>query len=229
MNKDKEGILVIDKPVGWTSHDVVAYLRGKLKIKKIGHAGTLDPFATGVLVVLVGRSATKKSDRFLNEDKEYEADLRFGVSTDTGDPEGKIIENNEGSFSEENLIGVIERYQGRFMQKVPMTSAKKINGIKLYKLAHKGLEIERPLHEVHISKIRLKEFDFPFAKIVLSCSKGTYVRQLAIDLGRDMRVGAHLTKLRRMSSGAFTLEGALKMETIKKMGREELNERILRF
>ncbi len=229
MSGRAEGVLLIDKPSGWTSHDVVAYIRGILKIKKVGHAGTLDPFATGVLVVLVGRSATKRSAFFVNKDKEYIASLNFGVATTTGDPEGEIVSEKDCSIERTELSEVLKRYKGVFLQKIPMTSAKKVKGKKLYELARKGIEIERPDKEVNIKELKILDMSEKGAELRIRCSKGTYVRQLAMDIGEDLKVGAYLKDLRRIRSGNFTIEESIAMKNVKNMKKEELYERVLRI
>lgn len=228
MAKGPEGILIVDKPVGWTSHDVVAFVRKAFRPEKVGHAGTLDPFATGVLVLMLGRAFTKRSACFSACDKEYLATLKLGVETDTGDPEGRIVSENSSSVDKNSLEGVLSKHTGELLQTVPMTSAKKVKGKKLYELARKGLETERAPQRVEIKKLELLGFDMPIAKISVVCSKGTYIRQLALDIGSALGVGAYLTELRRVRSGSFTISQAVDMETLKKMDRCGLDEKILR-
>ena len=231
-----DGVLIIDKPEGYTSHDVVARLRGILKTKRIGHTGTLDPFATGVLVMLVGK-ATRLA-QFLDQDaKEYEAVVRFGFETETGDRTGKPKQILDSRFqiSNEEIEKALANFRGEIEQTPPMYSAKKIDGVKLYELARKGIEIERraakvTIYELEIiqpprtpgdteesqtpptnekSEIRHLEFEI---KVV--CSAGTYIRTLAEDIGRKLETGAHLAELRRTKAGKFDLAKALTIEEL---------------
>jgi len=201
----REGILLIDKPVGRTSFSLVAQMRRLSKIKKIGHAGTLDPFATGVLVLLIGKTYTRLSDSFLTDDKAYRAELTLGASTDSFDHTGIIKSQSEKIPSLEEIEAVLTRYQGMIEQTPPMFSAKKINGKKLYELARKGQEIERKPVPVTV-KTTLISYEYPKLTIDVECSKGTYIRSLAHDIGLDLSCYAHLTALKRTKSGAFRIE-----------------------
>ena len=230
------GILIIDKPEGLTSHDVVARLRRILKTKKIGHTGTLDPFATGVLVMLVGK-ATRLA-RFLDKDeKEYEAVLRFGFETDTGDRTGKRIgESRDFKLKKGDIGRVFPGFMGEIAQIPPMFSAKKVKGKKLYELARKGIEIERKPVNVKIYKLMLSESaiqkdsengtqDF---SIRVSCSAGTYIRTLAEDIGKKIGVGCHVQELRRIRAGKFELSKALMLEELEeKIASETLGEHLI--
>jgi len=239
-----DGILIIDKPVGYTSHDVVARLRGILKTKRIGHTGTLDPFATGVLVMLVGQ-ATRLA-RFLDKDaKEYEAIVSFGFETDTGDRTGEPkrisdpgfqIPDSEFQISDGEIEIVLADFRGEIEQTPPMYSAKKINGKKLYELARKGIEIERKTAKVTIYELDLikpsnrretqkNESQSADEKsgiwnleseIKVVCSAGTYIRTLAEDIGRRLGTGAHLAELRRTRAGKFDLSKAVTIEQLEK-------------
>ncbi len=202
---DPAGILLIDKPAGMTSHDVVDRLRRTFGWRKVGHAGTLDPLATGVLVLLVGR-ATKAQARFLNDDKAYRFRMRFGIETDTHDIDGEVVRRVETPFTVEEaaLRAVLERFRGEIEQLPPMVSAIKHKGKPLYKYARRGQEIEREPRKVTISELELLAFDGREAQIALTCSKGTYVRTIAHDIGQALGVGACLTALRRTRSGVFT-------------------------
>jgi len=236
-----DGILIIDKPVGLTSHDVVARLRRILKTKRIGHTGTLDPFATGVLVMLVGK-ATRLA-RFLDRDaKEYEAIVRFGFETDTGDRTGELrITNYElRNFSIEELEDALKDFRGEIEQTPPMYSAKKIDGRKLYELARKGIEIERKPVKVTIYKLELiekqKRRDVEAETknqkpktedhaLRVACSAGTYIRTLAEDIGRKVGAGAHLAELRRTKAGRFDLSKAVTIEELEEItAAEKLND-----
>jgi tRNA pseudouridine(55) synthase len=188
-----DGILLIDKPEGLTSHDVVARVRRLLRpgVKKVGHAGTLDPFATGLLVVLVGR-ATKLARFFVDLPKEYECTMQFGVRSDTGDGTG-ALEETRVTVTREAVEGVLPQFIGTVLQRVPMTSAVKVDGERLYKKAHRGEVVETPVKQVEIAAIDVLEFDDETQRLRcrIACSKGTYVRQLAIDVGEAVAAGAH--------------------------------------
>jgi len=205
-----DGVLLIDKPEGFTSYDVVARVRRQVRpaVKKVGHAGTLDPFATGLLVVLVGR-ATKLARFFVDLPKEYECTLRFGVRSDTGDLTGDLSETGE-STTREAVEAVLPDFLGVVVQQVPMTSAVKVDGERLYKKAHRGEVVETPVKEVHIDAIDILEFDAVAQTMLcrVSCSKGTYVRQLAIDIGEALGAGAHLVQLARTATGDLRLDDA---------------------
>jgi len=219
-----DGILIIDKPTDWTSHDVVGKLRKILKTKRIGHTGTLDPFATGVLVMLVGQ-ATRLA-QFLDKDaKEYEATVQLGFETDTGDLTGEMRDEGRGMRDEEvaeildktNLENVLVPFRGQIEQTPPMYSAKKVDGKKLYELARKGIEIERKPVNVTIYELELLE-EIPNPKsqirIRVLCTAGTYIRTLAEDIGRKIGTGAHLTALRRTRAGNFDLTKAVSIEQL---------------
>ena len=216
------GVLVIDKPEDWTSHDVIARCRRILKTKRIGHTGTLDPFATGVLIILVGK-ATRLA-RFLDKDeKEYEAIIQFGSETDTGDRTGELLITNYElrDFSDEELEKVLSEFRGEIEQTPPMYSAKKIKGKKLYELAREGIEIERKSVKVKIYNLDIIENRKLKTEnrisIRVSCSAGTYIRTLAEDIGRKLGVGAHLAELRRIRAGKFLIENAVTLEELEKL------------
>ena len=205
-----DGILLIDKPVGCTSHDVVARVRRCLRpaVKKVGHSGTLDPFATGLLIVLVGR-ATKLARFFVDLPKEYVCSVQFGWTSDTGDRTGELVATGR-STSLDELSAVLPRFTGRVAQRVPMTSAVKVDGERLYRKAHRGEVVETPTREIEISAIDVLDFD-PAAlssTCRILCSKGTYVRQLAIDIGTALGAGAYVASLARAATGPFRLEDA---------------------
>ncbi|MEA3488927.1 MAG: tRNA pseudouridine(55) synthase TruB [Candidatus Omnitrophota bacterium] len=230
--KDREdpfvGILVVNKEKGMTSHDVVQLVRRRFVIKKVGHAGTLDPNATGVLVLLLGK-ATKLSGRFLNEDKEYMATMKLGDRTDSGDSDGKMVISREISSSEDEIKEAVSGFVGEISQVPPMVSAKRVNGKRLYKLARKGVEVKREPNKIVISGIEITNIDMPFVRFRVVCSKGTYVRQLADDIGEKLGCGAHLTDLQRIRSGSFTLKEAVSYSSLLDMDRKKLNENILRL
>ena len=208
------GIIVIDKPQEWTSMDVCAKLRGIFHEKRIGHAGTLDPMATGVLPVFVGR-ATRAVEFAGEGEKEYVAGLRLGLTTNTQDTSGETLEEHPVSVTEEELEQVLERFRGEIDQVPPMYSAIKINGKKLYELARKGREVERPARKVTIHALTLEsregEADFT---IRVRCSKGTYVRTLCHDIGKALGCGGCMSSLRRTMAAGFTLGDAVKLEQV---------------
>lgn len=208
----KEGILLINKPSGMNSFRLVVLLRRLLGVKKIGHTGTLDPFATGVMILLVGKRYTTRSDEFLVKDKAYAARLRLGVSTDSYDREGQITEKNDIIPTIEQVEEAVASFQGSIQQTPPMFSAKKIDGKKLYELARKGQTVERPPVTVQL-QTELVGYEYPFIDLLISCSKGTYIRSIAHDLGKMLGCGAHLDELCRTKSGHYSLheciDGAL--------------------
>lgn len=200
-----EGILIVDKPKGKTSFDLVRRLRKVLNVDKIGHAGTLDPMATGVMVMLIGKPYTRMSDHFLQHDKEYEAEITFGQSTDSYDTEGVVTNTSPVIPTLENVEKAIAQFQGTQTQVPPMFSAKKVNGKKLYELARKGETIERKAVEVTM-RIELISYVYPLLKIRVACSKGTYIRSLAHDIGLHLEAFGTLSALKRIRSGKLTLE-----------------------
>lgn len=208
-----EGVLLVDKPAGKTSFYLVHRLRHLTGIKKIGHAGTLDPFATGVMVMLIGKSATTCSDQLMCEDKQYLATLKLGASSTTYDCDGVITPISNRIPSLEEIQQILKTFQGTILQIPPMYSAKKIQGKKLYELARKGIEIERPPQEVHL-EITLVEYNYPYLTLDINCSKGTYIRSLAHDIGNKLCVGSYLEKLIRLRSGQFLLEDCINFNTL---------------
>lgn len=199
------GILLVDKSSGSTSFQIVSQLRRITRESTIGHAGTLDPFATGVMVMLIGRSFTKRSNEFLGSDKQYRAVLTLGIATDTYDCDGVKTFESPMIPTLTQIEQAVIPFQGEILQTPPMFSAKKIGGKKLYDLARKGITIERQPVPVRVS-IQLLSFTYPYLEILVDCSKGTYIRSLAHDLGQSLRCGAHLSSLQRTKSGVFTLE-----------------------
>jgi tRNA pseudouridine55 synthase len=200
-----EGILPCNKPVGKTSFSLITALRKVTKIKKIGHAGTLDPFASGVMILLIGRTFTRQAETFLNQEKEYEATLRLGIETTTYDPEGAVIAKNDRIPPLIEIENALTHFQGTIHQLPPMFSAKKIGGKKLYEFARKGLIIERK-HAIVTLKTELLDYCYPFLKLKITCSKGTYIRSLAHDLGAILGIGGHLSALIRTRSGSYHLK-----------------------
>ena len=201
----KEGILLVNKPQGRTSFSLIRSLRKLTGIKKIGHAGTLDPFATGVMVMLVGREYTRLSDKLLFQDKEYLANVCLGVSTDTYDCDGKVVARSKKEPSNDEICPVLAKFQGEIEQIPPMFSAKKVKGKKLYELARKGETIERKPAKVYV-KTEFISYTYPNLTLRISCSKGTYIRSIAHEIGELLGCGAHLSQLNRTRSGTFSLE-----------------------
>ena len=207
------GIIIIDKPQEWTSNDVVSRLRRVFNTRRIGHGGTLDPMATGVLPVFVGR-ATRGVEFFEHAEKVYEATLRFGLTTDTEDITGKVLTECEVSLTEEELLAVLPRFRGEIMQVPPMYSAIKVNGQKLYDLARKGREVERQPRPITIHELELLEFSGKEARLRVHCSKGTYIRTLCKDIGEALGCGGCMAALRRVEAGEYTLEGSVPLRQL---------------
>jgi len=227
-NKDtKPGYLLVNKPIGKTAFSLVAVLRKQLGIRKIGHAGTLDPLATGVMVMLIGKEYTKLSDQFLCEDKEYLAQIHLGVETDTYDSEGQQITTSDFTPSLEEIKIQLAKFQGEIEQTPPMFSAKKINGQKLYHLARQGKTIERPPSRVRVA-LEVVAYRYPHLDLRINCSKGTYIRSIAHDLGKELGCGAHLSGLVRTRSGNFHLRDCLNGELLYS-GPVDLQNHIQRY
>lgn len=225
--KELDGVLLVDKPTDHTSHDVIARLRGKLKMKRIGHAGTLDPMATGVLVVLVGK-ATRASQYLTSLDKEYTGTIKLGQVTNTQDAEGEVLETRPvPPLTEAEMLAAMKGFIGDQYQTPPMFSAVKIDGVPLYKMARKGEEIEREPRFVRIASFELTRFALPEFDFVLRCSKGTYVRTVAHDLGAKLGCGAHLSSLRRTSTGKFVISQCLTLDAIQALSLPEIEKRLI--
>ncbi|MDX2160440.1 MAG: tRNA pseudouridine(55) synthase TruB [bacterium] len=208
------GFLNIDKPLGLTSHDVVARIRRVLKLKKVGHAGTLDPLASGVLVICVG-GATRLSDYVMHSTKRYRARIHFGVTTTTYDAEGETVARAPADhLTESDIHAILPRFQGDIDQIPPMYSAIKQDGRKLYDLARSGVEIERPPRHITIHALDVIAWSPPEVVIDVTCSAGTYIRSLAFDMGQALGVGAHLSGLVRTRSGSFALEDAITLDAL---------------
>ena len=207
------GIIIIDKPQEWTSNDVVSRLRRVFNTRRIGHGGTLDPMATGVLPVFVGR-ATRGVEFFEHADKVDEAPIRFGLTTDTEDITGKTLTETEVSLTEEDLQKVLPRFRGENLQVPPMYSAIKVNGQKLYDLARKGREVERQPRPITIHELQLLEFTGNEARLRVRCSKGTYIRTLCKDIGEALGCGGCMAALRRVQAGEYTLEGSIPLRQL---------------
>ena len=202
------GIVIIDKPEGWTSQDVVSKLRGVFQTRRIGHGGTLDPMATGVLPVFVGR-ATRGVEFFEHAEKTYEAVLQLGITTDTEDTTGTVLEEKPVSVTQEQFLTALEAFRGEIQQIPPMYSALKVNGQKLYELARKGKEVERKPRTITIHQLDCLEFEGNTAKIRVRCSKGTYIRTLCKDIGEALGCGGCMAALRRVGAGAYTIGEAV--------------------
>ena len=207
------GIVIVDKPEGWTSQDVVSKLRGVLHTKRIGHGGTLDPMATGVLPVFVGRG-TRAVEFFEHAGKCYETVLRFGLTTDTEDISGTVLEEKPVSVSREDLEAVLEQFRGEIQQIPPMYSALKMNGQKLCDLARKGKEVERKPRTITILKLELLDFTGTTATLRVACSKGTYIRTLCKDIGAALGCGGCMQQLRRVQAGAYTIDEAVPLAAL---------------
>jgi tRNA pseudouridine55 synthase len=215
--EEKTGFLLVNKPKNITSYDVIDYLREITGIKKIGHAGTLDPLATGLLIVGIGRESTKKLLRFLKMDKEYIALLYLGKISDTYDKEGKIeIKEVKEVPEEEEIKKAVSCFVGRIKQIPPVFSAKKVKGKKLYKLAREGEKVELKPIEIDIYNIEILKYNFPYLEIKVNCSSGTYIRSLANDIGERLGTGACLEALCRTKIGDFKIEDAKELKEITK-------------
>lgn len=223
-----DGILLVDKPSGMTSHDVVDIIRKRFGFRKVGHAGTLDPMATGLLLILIGK-ATKKSKDFTESDKTYRATLVLGISTDTGDRDGKILKEESFDIDLEKIKEVLGQFRGEIEQVPPMFSAKKYKGRKLYEYARKGIEIKREPQKVTIKRLELLDVREDKISLEICCSKGTYIRQLAIDIGKALGSGAHISNLRRITSGRFKIEESIKFEELNKAKKESIHESLIQY
>ncbi len=216
------GVVIVNKPQGFTSHDVVAKLRGIYKTRRIGHSGTLDPMATGVLPVFIGR-ATRAVEYATGHDKVYRAQLKLGISTDTQDITGEVIKECAACVSRDEFLSAANTQIGEIEQIPPMYSAIKVGGKKLYELARDGVEVERKARKITVYSIEVEDFSPPFATLVLSVSKGTYIRTICADIGEKLGCGAALTSLCRLQSGNFKLCDAHTIEEIQEKGEELLS------
>jgi tRNA pseudouridine55 synthase len=222
-----DGVLLVDKAEGMTSHDVVAVARRQLGTKKIGHCGTLDPIATGLLLLTINRG-TKVQDLLMSEDKEYVGTFVLGVSTDTQDREGAVIQERPVPPLDQNQIrAAFDKFRGDFYQLPPMVSAKKHGGVPLYKLAREGKVVEREPRLVHVYRYTIDRMELPEVDFSVLCSKGFYVRTYAHDIGEALGCGAHLKSLRRTKSGRFDVKNAITVDEIKNATREDLFRRML--
>jgi len=212
--KNIEGLILVAKPGNMTSHDIVDFVRKRLGTRRVGHAGTLDPLAEGLLIVLVGKY-TKLFPKFVNFDKEYLGVLKLGEVTTTGDCEGETVKQEDYSYiTEDRIKEVFPSFEGEIEQVPPMVSAVRVGGKRLYSLARKGITIERAARRINIYSLKILKIDLPFVEFCVRCSKGTYVRKLAEDIGERLGCGAHIIKIKRLSIGRFKLEDAVKLDDI---------------
>ena len=219
-----DGVLLVDKPSGWTSSDVVVKIRNHFKLRKVGHGGTLDPLATGLLVVLIGKG-TKRSDQIMGGDKTYEGTIHLGITTNSQDSDGDVIDQKDPSnITREKVETALQKYIGDIEQIPPMVSAIKKDGVALYKLARKGKTIEREPRKIHIYRYEILDFNNPLIRFCVESTKGTYVRTLAHDLGNDLGVGASLDALRRTHSGSFDIAQAHALDHILTHDRDSLGD-----
>lgn len=224
-----DGALLIDKPSGPTSHDVVDAIRRQFRIKKVGHCGTLDPNATGLLIIVLGRG-TKLSEKLMGDDKVYEGTMKFGKTTDSYDSDGELVASLPvPPITLAELNASAATFIGDQMQVPPMVSAIKKNGVPLYKLARKGIEVEREPRLIHIYNFRFSDYQEPIATFKLASTKGTYVRSIAHDLGQKLGCGAHLTTLRRSVSGKFDVADATPLDTVLRLTATELEKKVIPF
>jgi tRNA pseudouridine55 synthase len=224
-----DGAILIDKPAGPTSHDVVDAIRRQFGIKKVGHCGTLDPNATGLLIIVLGRG-TKLSEKLMGDDKVYEGTIKFGEATNSYDADGEILETKPvPPLALEQLNELAAAFIGDQMQMPPMVSAIKMNGVPLYKLARKGVEVEREPRLIHIYNFRFTKYAEPLGEFRLACTKGTYVRSIAHDLGQKIGCGAHLSTLRRSVSGKFDVADATALDAVLKLSTPELEKKVIPF
>ena len=224
-----DGALLIDKPSGPTSHDVVDAIRRQFRIKKVGHCGTLDPNATGLLIIVLGRG-TKLSEKLMGDDKVYEGTMKFGETTDSYDADGELVASLPvPPITLDELNASAATFIGDQMQVPPMVSAIKKNGVPLYKLARKGIVVEREPRLIHIYNFRFTDYREPIATFKLASTKGTYVRSIAHDLGQKLGCGAHLTTLRRSVSGKFDVADATPLDAVLKLTAAELEKKVIPF
>jgi tRNA pseudouridine55 synthase len=224
-----DGAILIDKPAGPTSHDVVDAIRRRFQIKKVGHCGTLDPNATGLLIIVLGRG-TKLSEKLMGDDKVYEGTIKFGETTDSYDVDGEITASLPvPPMTLDQLNEEAAKFVGDLMQIPPMVSAIKVKGVPLYKMARKGIEIEREPRLVHIYNFRFTGYELPLGQFKIACTKGTYVRSIAHDLGQKLGCGAHLATLRRSISGKFDVADAMPLDAVLNLTTAELEKRVIPF
>jgi tRNA pseudouridine55 synthase len=224
-----DGAILVDKPSGPTSHDVVDAIRRKFGIKKVGHCGTLDPNATGLLIIVLGRG-TKLSEKMMSDDKVYEGTVKFGEATNSYDSDGEIISTAPvPPLTLDQLNEAAAAFVGDQMQTPPMVSAVKKDGVPLYKLARKGIEVEREPRLVHIYNFRFTNYEPPLGRFRIACTKGTYVRSIAHELGQKLGCGGHLATLRRVTSGKFDVADATSLDDVLKLTAAELEKKVIPF
>ncbi|MCU0787486.1 MAG: tRNA pseudouridine(55) synthase TruB [Verrucomicrobia bacterium] len=224
-----DGALLIDKPAGPTSHDVVDAIRRRFRIKKVGHCGTLDPNATGLLIIVLGRG-TKLSERLMSDDKVYEGTAKLGETTSSYDADGDLTASLPvPPFTLDQLNESAAEFVGDTLQTPPMVSAIKKDGVPLYKLARKGIEVTREPRLIHVYSFRFSHYAEPLAQFRIACTKGTYVRSLVHDLGQKLGCGAHLTALRRASSGKFDVADARPLEEVLQLSESDLKSLVIPF
>jgi tRNA pseudouridine55 synthase len=224
-----DGAILVDKPAGPTSHDVVDAIRRNFNIKKVGHCGTLDPGASGLLIIVLGRG-TKLSEKLMSDDKVYEGTMKFGESTDSYDAAGELVSSLPvPPMSLEELNQAAAEFVGDIMQMPPMVSAVKKAGVPLYKLARKGVEVQREPRLIHIYNFKFNDYEEPNGWFRIACTKGTYVRSIAHDLGQKLGCGAHLATLRRVVSGKFDVADAVQFEEVMRLSPRELEQRVIPF
>ena len=224
-----DGAILVDKPVGPTSHDVVAAIRRKFGIKKVGHCGTLDPNATGLLVIVLGRG-TKLSEKLMGNDKVYEGAIKFGETTNSYDVDGEIVSTAPvPPLTLEQLNEAAAAFVGDQMQIPPMVSAIKKDGVPLYKLARKGIEVEREPRLIHIFNFRFSDYHEPVGQFRIACTKGTYIRSIAHELGQKIGCGAYLAALRRTASGKFDVANAMPLGDVLRLTTAELEKKVIPF
>jgi tRNA pseudouridine55 synthase len=224
-----DGALLIDKPSGPTSHDVVALIRRKFNVKKVGHCGTLDPNATGLLIIVLGKG-TKLSERLMGDDKVYEGTIKFGETTDSYDADGELVTSLPvPPLNLDELNELASTFIGDQMQVPPMVSAIKKDGVPLYKLARKGIEVERAARLIHVYSFRFSKYEEPLGDFRVASTKGTYVRSIAHDLGQKIGCGAHLKTLRRSVSGRFDVKDAITLDEVLNLSPAQLENRVIPF
>jgi tRNA pseudouridine55 synthase len=224
-----DGALLVDKPAGPTSHDIVEVVRSHLGLAKVGHCGTLDPAATGLIVLLLGR-ATKLAEKLMADDKVYSGWMKFGQTTNSYDADGAITATMDvPPLTVEQLNELADGFVGDQMQVPPMVSAIKKDGVPLYKLARKGIEVPREPRLIHIYKFRFLDYQPPHGRFLVACTKGTYVRSLAHDLGQKVGCGGHLCSLRRIVSGRFDVADAIQYEELLHLTRDDVQKRVIPF
>jgi len=224
-----DGALLIDKPAGPTSHDVVDAIRRQFGIKKVGHCGTLDPNATGLLIIVLGRG-TKLSERLMSDDKAYEGSIKFGETTNSYDTDGELVASLPvPPLTVDQLNAAAAEFIGDQMQTPPMVSAVKKDGVPLYKLARKGVEVQREPRLIHVYNFLFSAYQEPIARFSIACTKGTYVRSIAHELGQKLGCGAHLATLRRVTSGKFDVADSMPFEDVLDLTTADLERRVIPF